>query len=271
MSIKTMPVWKWVLLLIASFILALVMYAFSQLASDAVKPDFLKWFVSIIVSVVMIALYAVFVQWFEKQPAKDIPLRKIPADTGKGLAIGAVFMLAVTLIMMLCGLYRIDAVRTDDPIPLVTAFFLFLYVAVGEEILFRGVLFRWIDEKWGFAAALTISSLLFGAMHIAQPNASWWSSLAIAIEAGLLLGAAYKWSGTLWFPIGIHWAWNFFQGNIFGFAVSGSDAGASLLQSTVSGPEILTGGPFGAEASIITVVLGSLLSAWFIFKAVKDR
>ena len=171
MSIKTMPVWKWVLLLIASFILALVMYAFSQLASDAVKPDFLKWFVSIIVSVVMIALYAVFVQWFEKQPAKDIPLRKIPADTGKGLAIGAVFMLAVTLIMMLCGLYRIDAVRTDDPIPLVTAFFLFLYVAVGEEILFRGVLFRWIDEKWGFIAALVVSALLFGSPS--RPDSCW--------------------------------------------------------------------------------------------------
>ena len=102
------------------------------------------------------------------------------------------------LIMMLCGLYRIDAVRTDDPIPLVTAFFLFLYVAVGEEILFRGVLFRWIDEKWGFIAALVVSALLFGFMHLGQPGSSWWSSLAIAIEAGLLLGAAYKYSGTLW-------------------------------------------------------------------------
>lgn len=266
MSIKTMPVWKWVLLLIASFILALIMYAFSQLASDAVKPDFLKWFVSIIVSVVMIALYAVFVQWFEKQPAKDIPLRKIPADTGKGLAIGAVFMLAVTLIMALCGLYRIDAVRADDPIPLVTAFFLFLYVAVGEEILFRGVLFRWIDEKWGFIAALVVSALLFGFMHLGQPGSSWWSSLAIAVEAGLLLGAAYKYSGTLWLPIGIHWAWNFVQGNIFGFEVSGGDAGNSLLKATVKGPEILTGGSFGAEASVITVVLGLALSVWFLLR-----
>ena len=180
MSIKTMPVWKWVLLLLASFILALLMYAFSQLAADSVQPALLKWFVSIIVSVVMVALYAVFVPWFEKQPAKDIPLRKIPADTGKGLAVGAVFMLAVTLVMILFGLYRIIAVHADDPLPLVTAFFLFLYVAVGEEILFRGVLFRWIDEKWGFVAALVVSSLLFGFMHYGQPGATWWSSRATA-------------------------------------------------------------------------------------------
>jgi hypothetical protein len=120
-------------------------------------------------------------------------------------------------------------------------------------------------------AALLASSLLFGLMHIAQPGATWWSSLAIAIEAGLLLGAAYKWSGTLWLPIGIHWSWNFFQGNVFGFAVSGSDAGASLLQSRVQGPDILTGGPFGAEASILTVILGAALSAWFIVQVVRKK
>jgi hypothetical protein len=86
------------------------------------------------------------------------------------------------------------------------------------------------------------------------------------VEAGLLLGAAYKYSGTLWLPIGIHWAWNFTQGNIFGFEVSGKDLGASLLKSTVSGPDWLTGGAFGAEASVIPVLLGLILSAWYIWK-----
>ena len=136
-------------------------------------------------------------------------------------------------------------------------------------ILFRGILFRWIDEKWGFVAALVVSAVLFGAMHLGQPGSTWWSSLAIAVEAGLLLGAAYKGSGTLWLPVGIHWSWNFFQGNIFGFAVSGGDAGVSLLQAATSGPDILTGGVFGAEASILTVVLGTLLSVWFILRATR--
>ena len=267
MSIKTMSVLKWVLLLAASLVLSFIMYAMAQWPTDVVPDGWIKWPVSISASVAMIALYALFVKWFEREPAKDIPLRKLSAETAKGFGVGAGFIIAVVAVMMATGLCKITSSGTDQTIGIITAFFYFILVAVGEEIIFRGVLFRWIDEKWGFATALIISAILFGAMHKGQPNATWWSSLAIAIEAGLMLGAAYKWSGTLWFPIGIHWAWNFFQGNIFGFAVSGSDAGASLFQTTVNGPEILTGGPFGAEASIITVVLGFLLSAWFIFKA----
>ena len=266
MSIKSMPVWKWVLLLIASFVLALLMYAGAQMAGDASPIDWVKWIIAIAVSAAMIALYAVFVKWFEKHPAGDIPREKLVGDTAKGLAYGAGFMTVVVLVMMAFGLCRITGTGTDRPLAIISAFFLFLYVGVGEEILFRGVLFRWIDEKWGFVAALIVSALLFGAMHYGQPGATWWSSLAIAIEAGLLLGAAYKYSGTLWLPIGIHWAWNFVQGNVFGFQVSGGDAGKSLLQAKVNGPGYLTGGAFGAEASIITVILGLGLSVWFLWR-----
>ena len=266
MSIKSMPVWKWVLLLIASFVLALLMYAGAQMAGDISAIDWVNWIIAIAVSAAMIALYAVFVKWFEKHPARDIPRAKLVGDTAKGLAVGAGFMAAVVLVMMAFGLYRITGAGTDRPLAIISAFFLFLYVGVGEEILFRGVLFRWIDEKWGFVAALTVSALLFGAMHYGQPGATWWSSLAIAIEAGLLLGAAYKYSGTLWLPIGIHWAWNFVQGNVFGFQVSGGNAGKTLLQATVNGPDCLTGGAFGAEASIITVILGLGLSVWYLWR-----
>ena len=262
-----MSVLKWALLMVASLVLAFVMYALAQWPADAVSIEWIKWPVSVVVSVAMIALYALFVKWFEREPAEDIPLRKLSADTAKGFGVGAGFIIAVVAVMLTTGLCKITSSGTDQTMGIITAFFYFILVAVGEEIIFRGVLFRWIDEKWGFVTALVISAVLFGAMHKGQPNATWWSSLAIAIEAGLMLGAAYKWSGTLWFPIGIHWAWNFFQGNLFGFAVSGSDAGASLFQTTVNGPDILTGGPFGAEASFITVVLGAILSAWFIFKA----
>ena len=269
MSIKSMPVWKWALLVIAGFVLALIMYALVQALGDLFSPAWAKWLVSVGLSAAMLALYALFVRWFEKHPAQDIPLPALAADTGRGFAIGMLFFVAVAGLMMLFGVYRITGVGTDQPAEILSAFFMFLYVAVGEEILFRGILFRWIDEKWGFVAALVVSAVLFGAMHLGQPGSTWWSSLAIAVEAGLLLGAAYKGSGTLWLPVGIHWSWNFFQGNIFGFAVSGGDAGVSLLQAATSGPDILTGGVFGAEASILTVVLGTLLSVWFILRATR--
>jgi hypothetical protein len=141
---------------------------------------------------------------------------------------------------------------------------LFLAVAVGEEIICRGVIFRLIDERWNTWVALLVSALLFGLMHISNDKATWWSSMTIAIEAGLLLAAAYKWSGTLWVPIGIHWAWNYVQGNVFGLAVSGSKAGTTILATTVNGPDIITGGPFGPEASIVAVILGTFFTLVFL-------
>lgn len=267
-SIKTMPVWKWALLLAASLLLATLVYSLLQTAFFSVNHQWVRWLVGVLASAAMIELYALFVKWFEKRNAQDIPLNRLTSDTAKGLAVGFCFFVLVVLAMMLFGLYRIDGIGTDKPLHIISAFFLFLLVGTGEEILFRGVLFRWIDEKWGFPAALIVSSVLFGLMHIFEPDATLWSSLAIAVEAGLLLGAAYKYSGTLWLPIGIHWAWNFTQGNIFGFEVSGSDAGVALMKATVSGPEWLTGGSFGAEASVITVFLGLALSVWFILKII---
>lgn len=270
MSVKSMSVWKWALLLIAGLVLSILMYALAQAAVDAAPAGWPGWIASVVISAAMIALYALFVRWFEKRPAQDIPVQSLAGDMLKGLGIGFLFFIVVVGTMLLAGLYALTTDAGDDsPLAVVSAFFFFLVVAVGEEIIFRGVLFRWIDEKWGFVAALVVSSLVFGFLHIFQEGASWWSSLAIAIEAGLLLGAAYKYSGTLWLPIGIHWAWNFTQGNIFGIAVSGSDAGASILHGTMSGPDILTGGIFGAEASIITVFFGAVLSAWFIVRVRK--
>ena len=266
MSIKSRSVWEWSLLVIASFILSFLMYGLALVVTDSITTLWVSCLAVIVFSAAMLALYAQFVKWFEHAPARDIPLRRLAPDTLKGLGIGFGFFIVVVLIMLAAGLYRIDSVGTDNPAGIFAAFLGFLVVAVGEEIIFRGVLFRWIDEKWGFAAALITSSLIFGLMHIFQPEATLWSSFAIAVEAGLLLGAAYKFSGTLWLPIGIHWAWNFTQGNIFGFAVSGSDAGEALVQATVAGPDILTGGPFGAEASVISLTVGLLLSLWFIQK-----
>ena len=262
-----MPVWKWALLLVVSFILSALLCGFSETIPDFVNHTVLKWGAVIATAAGMIAVYALFVRWFEKRPAQDIPLWKSLRDTSKGFLVGILFFVGTVILMLCLGVYKITGIGTDKPLEIATYFFSFLIVGVGEEIMFRGVVCRWIDEKWGFAAALITSAILFGAAHFSQ--GTLWSSVAIAIEAGLLLAAAYKWAGTLWFPIGIHWAWNFFEGNVFGFAVSGQDAGESLIQSSISGPDILTGGIFGAEASIITVVLGAALSAWFIIKAVK--
>jgi uncharacterized protein len=98
-------------------------------------------------------------------------------------------------------------------------------------------------------SALVISGLVFGLLHVANPNATLLAGLAIAIEAGILLGGVYMLTRRLWLAMGLHLAWNLTQGGVYGVAVSGH-AMDGLLESALSGPAWLSGGAFGAEASV---------------------
>jgi hypothetical protein len=95
---------------------------------------------------------------------------------------------------------------------------------------------------------------LFGLLHAANPGATPVSTVAIALEAGALLGVAYSASGSLWLPIGLHSGWNFTEGGVFGTAVSGGQS-HGLIESVLSGPTLVTGGTFGPEASVIAVAV----------------
>ena len=269
MSIKSMPLWKWILLLIVSLILSFLLAGLGETPSMYLQ-GWPVWIIEVAVAALMLWLYRVFVRWFEGEKPQDLPMGKCAGHTALGLGTGLGYFIVVVGVMMAFGAYRMDSLNPDWT-GIADAFFRFLIVAVGEEMIFRGVLFRWIDRRFGFWWAMAVSGLVFGLVHITNDNASLWSSIAIALEAGLLLGAAYKWAGSLWFPIGIHWAWNFTQGNIFGFAVSGNDSGASLIQATINGPDWLTGGTFGAEASVIATVVGLVLTALFVKSMLSKR
>ena len=260
------PFWKWILLLLAGSFLFILAYGFSSIPTaldEAVNmPVWLQALLCVLTSAGVLALYALWWRWTEKQPVADLPMRRLARDTVLGFGVGILFFVLVTGCIALMGGYRIESVNWDWS-ALVESLFMFLVVAVGEEVLFRGIVFRMIDDRWGTAVGLVASALIFGFVHITNANATVWSSLAIAIEAGLLLAAAYKWSGTLWLPIGIHWSWNYFQGPVFGFAVSGSGT-PSLITPVIQGSDWLTGGSFGAEASIPAFVLGLTLAIVFL-------
>lgn len=123
--------------------------------------------------------------------------------------------------------------------------------AVCEEIVFRGIVFRLIEQRHSTRVALIVSALLFGGLHLVNPGATIWGALAIAVEAGLMLGAAYTVSRSLWLPIGLHFGWNMAEGGLFGVTVSGSQNQGGLLHTVLSGPSALTGGGFGPEASVM--------------------
>jgi membrane protease YdiL (CAAX protease family) len=143
-----------------------------------------------------------------------------------------------------------------------------LGAGIGEEIIFRGALFRIVEEGLGTWWALAISALLFGAIHIGNPGATLWSSAAIAIEAGLLFGLLYHVTRSLPLCMGVHAAWNFAQGAIYGIPVSGSTAKGWLV-SRRSGPDWLSGGVFGAEASVVALALCTLCSLGLIAFALR--
>lgn len=248
------------LLIIGSTIQSFGVYTVSEYNSYLINiPIFL------ITAVVLLLLYGFLTKYVEGNDACKITPRKDISSIGKGFFVGFSYFIIVTATMSLCGCYHIKSIQFDWEKQLFS-FALFFLVAVSEEIFFRGILFRMINRRWNLWAALVISALIFGGLHIFNDNATLWSSIAIAIEAGSLLGAAYAYSKNLWLPIGIHWIWNYTQGNILGFPVSGGDNVTSVITPEISGPQWFTGGSFGAEASVIAAVIGLLISLWFIRK-----
>jgi len=260
--VKKRPLWKWALVLLASVILGVMGYALLQFLA-LVDNDLHPIAITLAVAAVL-GLYALGVKLLEGHWPRDLGLGKLLPHTMLGWLIGFVYMTLVSSTIVALGNATVD-VRGTVWEEICWWLLVFLTVAVGEEMIFRGIIFRQIDERWNTWTALIVSALLFGFIHLPNNGATWWSSLAIAIEAGLMLGAAYKWSGSLWLPIGIHWAWNFTQGNVFGASVSGNVAGGSLLEMQVNGPDIITGGDFGPEASIVAVTLGIIYTLVFLF------
>jgi membrane protease YdiL (CAAX protease family) len=137
-------------------------------------------------------------------------------------------------------------------------------VAVAEELLFRGVVHRMLEERTGSIVAIAVSSVIFGLTHLLNSNATLWGALAIAVEGGALLAIAYTATRSLWLPIGLHFAWNFTESGVFGAAVSGADGEPGLLRTVLSGPGVLTGGMFGPEASLFALLCCLVPAVWFL-------
>ena len=190
---------------------------------------------------------------------------------GIGLALGAGIISLVIGLLALFGWYQVvgsGALVGAGIVTNLSVILLFLLVAVFEEVTFRGLLFRIVENGLGSWGALLVSAIFFGGAHLGNPGATLGSSIAIAIEAGVLLGAIYMATRSLWMVIGVHWAWNYFEGPVFGTQVSGNES-ASLLHSVTNGPVLWTGGVFGPEAGLFAVIVGGIVGAVFIWLAIR--
>lgn len=227
------------------------------------RGEFTLWFVVPLVIAVHFA-YIGFVHLVERRPAAELSGRGAVGETGAGIAVGAGLQTACVGAVAALGYFQVTGLNPVSAIVPTLA----MAVASGyvEEVVFRGVLFRIVEESLGTWIALALTSLLFGFVHMWNPNATVFSSFAIAMEAGVLLGAAYVLTRRLWLAVGIHFAWNFTQGGIFGGRVSGLSMDG-LLESELSGPMLLSGGEFGLEASVFGLALGTATGVLFLVRA----
>jgi membrane protease YdiL (CAAX protease family) len=200
----------------------------------------------------LLLIYWLFVRWMEHRPVSELSLRRAPLAIPAGVLIGLGLFSATIAILSLMGVAHVGNFVPGQA--LLAAINMAILSAIGEEIIFRGVVFRIFEEMFGTVVALMVSAGFFGLIHMGNHGATVMSGVAIALEAGLLLAVSYAVVRNLWLPIGLHFGWNFAESGIFGSVVSGN-AFKGLFSTTLTGPDLLTGGKFGPEASVVAVAV----------------
>lgn len=211
--------------------------------------------------------YVAYVRTIEaRHPVAELFSRGWLAELGAGLALGTAIFCLVIGVLFALGNYTVAKVNpVAVALPALTVSIL---AGVTEELLIRAVVFRLLEEWLGSWLALAFSALLFGVLHLGNANATWLSSAAIALEAGVLLGAAYMVTRRIWLAVGVHIAWNFTQSGIFGVATTGIPL-AGILDGRLQGPAWLTGGAFGPEASVTAVVICVAAGVLILRRAIR--
>jgi membrane protease YdiL (CAAX protease family) len=192
-----------------------------------------------------------------------------PKEFGMGFAISFGLVGLIVLIIDVLGYYKIQSLNSYYFI-VIYSFFLFGMKAFVEELIFWLIVFKLTEELLGSWIALGLVALLFGVAHLGNPGAIVWSTLAIVIIGGLLYTAAYMYTRRIWFALGIHMGWNYFQAGIFGMPCSGISHD-SLIKPTIQGPVFMTGGNFGIEMSVIAILLCLIVSLFMLKKVIEKK
>jgi membrane protease YdiL (CAAX protease family) len=273
--VQTKPLWRRIVdFPLVALLIAIVVFVAASALGIAIGKAFETMGQperSIVRGIINIALvlaaYKFIIVKLGERPRDDLPGKDALKNLSLGLLTGFALMTAAVCVAAIAGVYTIVG-KGDASTFVLELVSVAILPGFMEELAFRGILFRWIEEFGGSWAALAMTSALFGIAHIFNPNATWFSSFAIAVEAGVLLGATYMLTRSLWLPMGLHAAWNFTQGEIFDVPVSGIDE-HGLVQAKLSGPALLSGGTFGLEASIIALTIATAAGVWLVYLSVR--
>jgi membrane protease YdiL (CAAX protease family) len=235
--------------------------SFSSAIAD--KDALILWPEALAASAVLWS-YWIYVRWLEKRPVVELSGGKALLEFTTGLLTGTLMVLAVIGMAYASGAYAMTGMN-DWSMAIVLPLAQMTFVGVFEEILCRGIVFRIAEQSLGSWAALAISALLFGLAHVPGSGAGFLAISVMAV-AGVFFSAAYMLTRRLWLCIGIHIAWNYVLGTIFSIPVSGHESNGLLL-GTLSGPDWITGGLYGLEATIYTLFVLATLGGYFLWRA----
>ncbi|MYM83223.1 CPBP family intramembrane metalloprotease [Duganella sp. FT50W] len=225
----------------------------TMLLADILVPKPLRvvW-PMLLAAALSVSAYRWFVIRLEQRQPTELSLRGAARETGIGVAFGAALGLTVAGLLAAAGAFVITG-SSDSWSLLLKCLPEQIMVACFEEILFRAVVFRIVEQRWGTRAALLTSMVLFALAHLSNDNISVMG-IAMTGIASLVFSACYLRTRRLWLPMGLHFAWNSTYDGLFALPMSGH-AARGWLQVSLSGPEWLTGGGYGVEASVVTLVV----------------
>lgn len=261
---------RWVRLAAPVVVIAVVLAVSAGIRVVAGDNPVLSLLAGAVIALGGAGVYALLARRLDGRPVTELDPRNAVGSLRTGTFLGLGLFTATLAVIALFGGYRTEGGVSVGG--MLTLLGIMAGVAVTEEILFRGVIFRVLEELTGTRGALTISALLFGGLHLLNPGATVWGALAIAVEGGLMLGAVYASTRSLWLPIGIHFGWNFAESGLFGTTVSGNDdAPTGLVHGILSGPDALTGGAFGPESSFVAILICSIPTWVYLRRAAREN
>lgn len=214
---------------------------------------------------IALVVYILLFRTYEKRRIKELSSSAFGKNALTGFITGFVLQSSFIMVMYFTRHYAVLNVNSFSFV--VPAFATAFTAGFVSEILIRGIFFRLLEEKAGTIISLVVVTLLFGLFHLNAPGATALSVSATAIEAGLLLSAAYIYTRSLWFTIFLHFAWDFAEPGIFGAINPGNSIEQSLLTSKVTGSVYVTGGQLGPQNSIEALIICLLTSILFLWLA----
>jgi len=228
-------------------------------------------FLGFIQCICMILSVWIFWKLFDRRPIREIGLIKIKKgykDLFKGLAFGAISMILVFIILVTSENISLQSPLSSPNfnISLLIQLVFFIFVGISEEMFSRGYCMTVLKQTGNMWIALIVSSIIFSVMHSLNPSMSIISYLNLFL-VGLLFAYMFLRSNNLWLPIGYHITWNYFQGNIFGFQVSGQST-ESLYKLNTPVNNIITGGGFGPEGGLVVtfIIIVGFIYMWKFYK-----